>query len=213
MRVILLLLLLVLTVDSQARGNLTVWSKLPAVTKTKQFLLVGGITSLLSCAPFGCSVSIPAPEPLAATQQVEEKTAQTGVAQLFHQDVHFRIEGRSYRGRATDRLVGENKIVVIPRHDTEKVVAIEAISGVLIDQHWLEFEQVRAPMNERGLRLVEGKVVAVYTDGYAAVSVDLEIDRRYRKQQPQQDYEAFFPIKQLTLLEEGEKKPAVMAAK
>lgn len=209
MKVISLFLLLVFAVDSQASGNLTIWSKLPTVARAKQLLLHGGAMAWLGCATFvGCSVPAPMPESPAVAVQEEE----TGVARLFHQDIHFRVDGRSYRGRATDRLVGDDKIVVIPRHEAEKVIAIEDISGVLLADHWLIFAQVRAPMNERGLRFVQGEVVAVYTDGYAVVSVSLEIDRRYHKQHPQRNYDAFFPIKRLTVLEE-EKKPTTMAAR
>ena len=208
MRGIALFLLLVFAVDSQARDNLTIWSKLPTVAKTKQLLLYAGAAAWLGCATFGCSVPAPVSEPPAVAVQ-EEKT---GIARLFHQNIHFRVDGRSYRGRATDRLVGDDEIVVKPRHEeAERVIAIEDISGVQLADHWLMFALVRAPMNERGLRSVQGRVVAIYTDGYAAVSVSLEIDRRYDKHQPQKSYDAFFPIKQLTVLEE-EKKPTFMAA-
>ena len=208
MRVISLFLLLVFAVDSQASGNPTLRSQLPMVARTKQLLLRGGATVWLSCATFGCSVPAPVPEPSAVAVQERE----TGITRLFKQDIHFRIDGRSYRGHATDRLVGDDKIIVVtPHHEAEKIIAIEDISGVRLADHWLVSEQVRAPMNERGLRFVQGEVVAVYTDGYAVVSVSLEIDRRYHQQHPQWNYDAFFPIKRLTVLEE-EKKPEIIAA-
>ena len=74
MRVILLFLLLVFAADSQASGNLTIWSKPPTAAKTKQLLVHGGAATLLGCAPFGCSVNAPASESFAVVQQ-EEATA------------------------------------------------------------------------------------------------------------------------------------------
>ena len=204
MRAIFLISVLFFVFEGHAHGRLAdVWRSrlvLPTATQAKKLLLHGVTAAVLSCTPLGCGVRVQE-HPTAVVQ--ESAVAQESKAAFFvNKNVHFRIDGRSYRGRVERIAENENEVVVIPRYDSEKIVAIEDISGVRIDQHWLLFETARIPIKNHKLCYLQGIVEAIYTDGYAAIRVTLEVDHpdhnRHRVGSP---YDAFYPIQQLTLLE------------
>ena len=204
MKHILLILLLLYASNAYAKGRWTrLWqhkSLSEQITQVKGMFWRGvtvvGVVGL-SCLPLACSVPVQnSPTPII----MPDNLSFDGEA-LLDKNVHFRINGQSYRGHVKEHIAGENKLVIVPHYDSEKIVTLEDISGVRIEQHELLFGRVRAPAKWDELRYVEGKVTAVFTDGYAAVIVVYEVDHHHHKKKLEYTYEAFYPIRQLTLLQ------------
>ena len=206
MRVILLISMLFFVTEGQAHNRFARrLLALPAAEQGKRLLLHGIAAVTLSCMPLSCGLQ---------GQNVPPAAVQQSKAAFFiKKSVHFRIDGRSYRGQV-QRLADEEQVVIRTRDNAEKTVNIKDISGVRIETHDLLFKQVRAPVDNGKLRFVQGLVVTVFTDGYAVVSVAQEIDHDYNEYKVRPSYDAFYPIRQLTVLEREDKKtPPIIATR
>ena len=208
MRAIVITSLLLLTTDAYARGRLAELLHhrlvLPTTSKAKSFFFHGMAIAVLSCASLSCGTHMPEVSPALLQQDSTDF--------FVAKNVHFRHEGRSYRGRVMARIVGEDRVVIITRDETEKIVDVDNISGVRLDQHELLFARMRALSPAEHLRYVEGFVVAVFSDGYAAVKIYLEVDLRHNQQRLKQPRDAFYPINQLTLLKRSEPRREILAS-